>query len=105
MVKGGYSMVDCKGLNLLGGSTPQTITGLFDECVKALKSGKAVFAHNCIYGEGHPMTPVAVMGQRESEHEIIFTSSILQIHVTDDATNNVTVVSLLSANRATKTTK
>lgn len=98
-------MIDCKGLNLLGGSTPQTIAGLFDESVKALASGKAVFAHNCIYGTGHPMTPVAVMGQRESEHEIVFTSSIFQIWVTDAATNNVTVVSLLNANRTAKTTK
>lgn len=105
MVKGGYCMVDCKGLNLLGGSTPQSIAGLYDDCVKALASGKAIFAHNCIYGTGHPTSPVAVMGQRESEHEIIFTSSILQICVTDAATNNVTINSLLNANRASKTTK
>lgn len=100
MVKSGYCMVDCKGLNLLGGSTPQTIAGLFDECVKALASGKAVFAHNCIYGTGHPMSPVAVMGQLESDDEIVFTSSILQIRVKDD--NTVTIESLLTNNRTSK---
>ena len=105
MIKGGYCMIDCKGLNLLGGSTPQTIAGLFDESVKALASGKAIFAHNCIYGTGHPMSPVAVMGQRESDHVIVFTSSILQIWITDDATNNVTIESLITANRAAKNTK
>lgn len=103
MIKGGYCMIDCKGLNLLGGSTPQTIAGLFEESETALASGKAIFAHNCIYGEGHPMSPVAVMGQRESKNTIVFTSSILQIWITDDATNNVTVESLITANRAAKT--
>lgn len=105
MIKGGYCMIDCKGLNLLGGSTPQTIAGLFEKSKAALASGKAIFAYNCIYGDGHPMSPVAVMGQRESEHIIVFTSSLLQIWVTDDATNNVTIESLITANRAAKTTK
>lgn len=102
MLKGGYAMIDCKGLNLLGGSTPQTITGLYDASIEAIKTGKPISAHNCIYGEGHPMTPVPVMGQIEDEHTIVFTSSILQIWVTDAASDNVTVVSLLTANRSTK---
>lgn len=93
MIKGGYAMIDCKGLDLLGGSTPQTITGLYNDCVEALKSGKAIFAHNCIYGDGHEASPIAVMGQQEDENTIVFTSSILQIWVTNE--DSVTVVSLL----------
>lgn len=101
-MKSGYAMLNCKGLNLLGGSTPQTIAGLYEESMKAIKSGKAIFAHDCIYGEGHPMSPVAVMGQIEDSHTIVFTSSILQIWVTDASSDNVTVVSLLTSTRTTK---
>ena len=100
MVKGGYSLIDCKGLNLLGGSTPQTVAGLWDVSKRALEIGKPVYACNCIYGTGHPMTPVAVMGQRESDDTIVFTSSILQIWIKDDDT--VTVESLVTTNRTKK---
>ena len=99
MLKGGYVLVDCKRLNLLGGSTPQTIAGLYGACDVAMKSGKPIIACNCIYGEGHACSPVAVMGQKEDAHTYVFTSSILQIIVTDK--NTVTVVSLLTANNRT----
>ena len=100
MVKGGYLLIDCKGLNLLGGSTPQTIAGLWDVCKRALEMGKPIYACNCIYGTGHPMSPVAVMGQLEDTDTIVLTSSILQIWVKDD--NTVTVESLVTANRTKK---
>ena len=99
MLKGGYVLVDCKGLNLLGGSTPQSIDGLYAACDVAMKSGKPIIACNCIYGKGHECSPVAVMGQRESAHTIVFTSSILQVIVTDE--DSVTVVSLVTASRTT----
>lgn len=104
-MKSGYMMIDCHGMDLLGGSTPQTITGIYEKMDSALKYGKAVFAQNCVYGTGHPMTPIAVMIQREDEHTIVATSSILQIWVTDGATNNVTIASLVTANRTTKGVK
>lgn len=91
---GGYQIIDCQGLNLLGGSTPQTKTGLYNKLKEALKSNKPVFAYNCIYGDGHPMTPVQVMCQQESANTIVCTASILQIWVTNQ--DSVTVVSLLS---------
>lgn len=58
-LKGGYTMIDCKGLNLLSQSA-QTISGLYNDCKTAIATGKAVFAHNIFYGEGIPMTPVPV---------------------------------------------
>ena len=91
---GGYQIVDCDGLNLLGGSTPQTKTGLYKKMQSALKSGKPVFASNCIYGEGHPMTPICVMCQQEDENTVVATASILQIWITK--ADSVTVVSLLA---------
>ena len=90
---GGYQIIDCNGLNLLGGSTPQLKTGLYKKCQEALKSNKPMFAWNCIYGEGHPMTPVQVMAQQESADTIVCTASILQIWIGKD--DNVTIVSLL----------
>ena len=102
-MKSGYTMIDCHGMNLLGGSTPQTIAGIYDKLVESLKYNKAVYAHNCNYGTGHPMTPIAVMAMREDEHTIIATSSILQIIVTDATTNNVTIASLIPSNRTTST--
>ena len=95
MAKGGYFMIDCGGLNLLGGSTPQTIPGLYERMQLALEEGKPVQAYNCIYGTGHPLTPVNVFVQQETEHMIIATASILQVRVTDDATGNVTITSLI----------
>lgn len=90
---GGYQIIDCNGLNLLGGSTPQTKTGLYKKLQSALASNKPIFASNCIYGEGHPMTPICVMAQQEDANTIVCTASILQIWVTKS--DSVTIVSLI----------
>lgn len=93
MLRGGYVMIDCKGLNLLGGSTPQVKTGLYKKIKKAIQDDMPIFAHNCVYGEGHPMSPIQVFAQQESSTQIVATSSILQIWVTNE--DSVTIVSLL----------
>lgn len=92
-MNGGYQMIDCQGLNLLGGSTPQTKTGLYKKMQKALKDNKPVYAYNCIYGEGHPMTPIQVFAQQEDANTIVATSSILQIWIAK--TDSVTIASLV----------
>ena len=93
MTKGGYQIIDCNGLNLLGGSTPQTKTGLYAKMKKALQDNIPIYAYNCIYGTGHPMSPIQVFVQQETETMIIATSSILQIRVQSDDT--VTITSLV----------
>lgn len=93
MTKGGYQIIDCNGLNLLGGSTPQTKTGLYAKLKQALKDNIPIYAYNCIYGSGHPMSPIQVFAQQESATTIIATSSILQIIVNSNDT--VTVASLV----------
>lgn len=90
---GGYQIIDCGGLNLLGGSTPQSITGIYKRVESGLKSNKPIFAGNCKYGDGHPMTPICVMAQQESADTIVCTASILQIWITKE--DSVTIVSLL----------
>ena len=84
-------MIDCKGLNLLGGSTPQTITGLYAKFKSAMKRNKPIYAYNCVYGEGVPMTPVQLMAIDEAGL-LIGTASILQIRVTSE--DSVTITNL-----------
>lgn len=89
----GYQIIDCDGLDLLGGSTAQTKTGLYKKLQKALKDMKPIYACNCIYGEGHPMTPIQVFAQQEDSRTIIATASILQVVVTSQ--DSVTINSLV----------
>lgn len=88
----GYVLVDCKGLNLLS-QTKVTVSGIFDSCTAALATGKPVYAINCVYGTGVPMSPIQVFGIKESGN-YIFTASILQLTVEDD--DGVTIASLIS---------
>lgn len=91
----GIQIVDCAGLNLLGGSTPQTKTGLYNKVKKALsRKNLLIVATNTTYGEGHPMSPIPVFAQQESSTQIICTSSILQLMINADDT--VTISSLVT---------
>ena len=88
----GYTVVDCKGLNLLAVDS-QKITGLYAQCQAADLTNKLIIADNCVYGEGVEMSPIPVMAILEAG-VYIFTASILQIRVASDDT--VTITSLLS---------
>lgn len=88
----GYTVVDCKGMNLLAQSK-QTIPGLYAQCEAADFTNKIIIAANCQYGAGVEMSPIAVMAIKE-DGKYCFTSSILQIWV--DSEDGVEIVSLLS---------
>lgn len=94
---GGYVLIDCGGVNLLGGSTPQDKSGvkLWEQIDAAFKSGKTAVACNMVYGVGSPVTPVPVMIKEEGD-SYCCTASILQVWVTK--ASSVTVVSLLGNN-------
>lgn len=96
----GYVMVDCDKMNLLAADS-QTIDGLHARSLEAFNSGKPIIAVNCEYGEGVPMSPIAVMAIIE-DGTIVFTASILQIRVSSD--DSVTIVPLITPTEA-KTTK
>lgn len=81
-MRGGYIMVDCKGLNLLAVSK-QTIAGIYEETEKARKSGKQVLAHNCVWGPGVEITPIPVFAVPFDGYTV-WTSSTLQIIVDED---------------------
>ena len=106
-MNGGYVMIDCTGLDLLLGDTPQTVTGLHARIADAVKTGKALYANNCIWGEGKPVTPVQVFAIYFADIETyIVTASTLQIIVPKN--DSVTIVNMAPNNRtvsATRSTK
>ena len=91
-LKGGYAMVDCKGLNLLA-DAPQTISGLRKAVKAAYESNKPIIACNCVYGAGVPLTPIQVF-EIEETGVYIMTASILQVRVHEG--DVVTIENLLT---------
>lgn len=82
MNKGGYVMVDCESLDLTKGSTPQTITGIYEKVQKAMKTGKEILACNCIWGTGLGVTPISVMAIQIDATTVICTAATLQVNIT-----------------------
>lgn len=103
-MNGGYVMIDCTGLDLLLGDTPQTVTGLHARIAEAVKTGKALYANNCIWGEGKPVTPVQVFAIYFADIETyIVTASTLQVIVPKN--DIVTIVNMAPTNRTVNATK
>lgn len=91
-MKGGYTMIDCTGLDLTKGSTEQTITGLYAKCLEAHKLNKPVYAYNCNWGTDGTVSPIQIM-IIVFDGYVIGTASTLQIIVTDE--DVVTIVNLV----------
>lgn len=88
----GYVMIDCGGLNFLAESA-QTIEGIYERMEAAMSSGKAVYAANCLWGEGIPVTPISVLLTTPAgAGTIVATASTLQIWVTSE--DAVTIVNM-----------
>lgn len=84
-MKGGYAMVDCTGLDLTKGETPQTIAGLYNRAKTAFESNKPVFAFNCVWGNRGMVSPIQVFGiDWGVAVGLIFTASTLQIRINPD---------------------
>lgn len=83
-MKGGYILIDCKGLDLTGGDTPQTISGIWSDAVRALEQKKPIVAQNCVYGSGVPVSPVNVFGWYIAVDEIVIVGATLHVHIKDD---------------------
>lgn len=82
-MQGGYCMIDCSGIDLLK-STKQTIAGMYEQCDVAFKSGKAVYAHNLIWGNGKGCSPIQVMLIPLAANKYTATGSTLQLEITTD---------------------
>ena len=93
-MNGGYIMVDCKGLDLTS-NEEQTISGLYNDMVNAIKTGKPLVAYNCVWGSNNdsPMTPIPFFAQNWTDSLVVGTASILNISCT--SADKVTVTSLV----------
>lgn len=83
MYPNGYIMVDCTGLDLTKGETPQTIAGLYDKVQNAIKSGKPIYAANCNW-DNAPVTPIQTFAINIAEDTVVCTASTLQVWVTEE---------------------
>ena len=82
-MQGGYMMIDCSGIDLLK-SSKQTVEGIYNLCDVAFKSGKAVYAHNLIWGNGKGCSPIQVMLIPLAANKYTATGSTLQLEITSD---------------------
>lgn len=82
MNKGGYIMVDCEGLDLTKGSTPQTITGIYEKFQKAKKTGKEIRMCNCTLGTVIDVPPISVMATQVDATTVTCAVVTLQVIIT-----------------------
>lgn len=91
-MNGGYILIDCKGLDLTKGSTPQTITGIYKTVQDAYGKKKPIYADNCVWGTDGYVTPINVLAIQFPDY-IICTASTLQIVIT--SSDVVTIINLV----------
>lgn len=87
-MNGGYIMIDCTGLDLIKGETPQTITGMFNLVKNAMKTNKPIYCVNANW-DGAYCSPIQVFAI-EFDGYIIVTASTLQITVTEQDVITIT---------------
>ena len=92
-MNGGYIMIDCTGLDLIKGSTPQTITGLRKRVEDAMALNKPLMCVNANW-DGAFVTPIYCFAI-EIGDDIICTASTLQIVISK--TSVVTIVNMAAS--------
>lgn len=92
-MKGGYVNIDCTGVDLIKGSTKQTITGIYNKVSKSMTSNKPIFAYNCVWGNLGGVTPIQVFAIQTASDTITVTASTLQIIVKNNDT--ITIVNMV----------
>lgn len=95
-MNGGYIMIDCKGLDLTD-DTKQDIDGLYAAMQEALKTGKPMYAYNCVWGTNSdsPLSPIPFFAQQWNDSMVVGTASILNITCNSD--DEVYVTSLVTS--------
>lgn len=86
-MNGGYTMVNCKGLELTE-TDPQSIEGIWEDAKEAIKANKPIVAYNSKYADS-PVSPVTCFGWALSATEIVIVGATLHIHVKSDNTATV----------------
>ena len=105
-LNGGFFMIDCKGLDLTD-ETEQTISGLYAQMQKGIKSGKPLLAYNCVWGlnSDAPLSPISFFAQQWNSTLVVGTASILNITCSSADKVNVTNLAASAAKSATKSAK
>lgn len=93
-MKGGYTLIDCGGLNLLADEA-QTIAGLYERCLDAYYAGTLVVACNCTYGDDIPTSPFTAI-LLVDDGDVILITSIYQVTIDED--DEVTIALLAEPN-------
>lgn len=91
-MNGGYVMIDCTGLDLTLGETPQTLTGIYARVQEAMRTGKALLACNANWN-GAPVTPIYVFAI-QFDGVVICTASTLQVNVA--ANDTITISNMVA---------
>ena len=102
-MNGGYVMIDCTGIDLTKGETPQTVTGLYKKVQTAMQTGKPIYAGGMIWGSGKPVTPVQVFCIQLYDDEVYCTASTLQVRVKN--TDVVTIGNMAPSAQANAETR
>ena len=87
-MNGGYFLADCTGLDLTEDSA-QSISGIWDQAVNALKSDKPIMAYNCVYGTGKRVSPIECFAWQIAADEIVVVGATLHIHIKNNDTATV----------------
>lgn len=91
-MNGGYLNVDVTGLDL-SKSEKQTITGIWDKAVTALKLEKPIHVYGCTYGTAL-VSPVPCFGWYIAADEIVIVGATLHVHIKND--DSATVLDVVS---------
>jgi len=91
-MNGGYLNVDCTGIDL-SKSEKQSVSGIWDKAVDALKSEKPIHAYGCTYGAAL-VSPVPVFGWYVAADEIVIVGAKFHVHIKND--DSATVLNVVS---------
>lgn len=79
-MNGGYTMIDCKGLDL---GNPGTVTGLYEKALNAIKTGKPLVLNNVVNGS-KVFTPITGFGGVESSTSVFISFEPVTIHISNE---------------------
>lgn len=91
----GIQIIDCNGMDLTKGQTPQTITGLYKKVQDALSKDVDVVAVNCKWGT-KKVSPIHTFAIQLYDDTIVCTASTLQMWIT--SSDVVTIENMAPSN-------
>ena len=100
---GGYSMIDCTGLELTSESK-LTISGIYNKVKTAYGANKPVYACNCTFGD-KLATPLNVLVNPSPDDATKYVCTAATLQLTVDSSDGVTITNMAPSNRSAKSSK